>query len=129
MVPCGTIFSSVNVPTLRFPFKLLCYPVVRSLNMTEFIREGLLIAIPFLIAIGKIAKSNGMESKWIPLLLLGIGIAIATVYGFMTSTLTGWRYFVDAIFITGVLQGAVVAFASMGLYDTVKKTGETAKAE
>lgn len=93
--------------------------------MTEFIREGLLIAIPFLIAIGKIAKNHGMETKWIPLLLLGVGIAIATVYGFVTSTLTGWRYFVDSIFITGLLQGAVVAFASMGLYDTVKKTGET----
>ena len=96
--------------------------------MTEFIREGLLIAIPFLIAIGKIAKLKGMESKWIPLLLLGIGIAIATVYGFLTSTMTGWRYFVDAIFITGVLQGAVVAFASMGLYDTVKKTEEARQA-
>lgn len=94
--------------------------------MTEFIREGLLIAIPFLIAIGKIAKKYGMETKWIPLLLLGVGIAIATVYGFVTSTLTGWRYFVDSIFITGLLQGAVVAFASMGLYDTVKKTGEKA---
>ena len=93
--------------------------------MTEFIREGLLIAIPFLIAIGKIAKKYGMETKWIPLLLLGVGIAIATVYGFVTSTLTGWRYFVDSIFITGLLQGAVVAFASMGLYDTVKKAGET----
>ena len=93
--------------------------------MTEFIREGLLIAIPFLIAIGKIAKKYGMETKWIPLLLLGVGIAIATVYGFVTSTLTGWRYFVDSIFITGLLQGAVVSFASMGLYDTVKKTGET----
>ena len=93
--------------------------------MTEFIREGLLIAIPFLIAIGKIAKKYGMETKWIPLLLLGVGIAIATVYGFVTSTLTGWRYFVDSIFITGLLQGTVVAFASMGLYDTVKKTGET----
>lgn len=92
--------------------------------MTEFIREGLLIAIPFLIAIGKIAKNHGMETKWIPLLLLGVGIAIATVYGFVTSTLTGWRYFIDSIFITGILQGAVVAFASMGLYDTVKKTGE-----
>ena len=93
--------------------------------MTEFIREGLLIAIPFLIAIGKIAKKYGMETKWIPLLLLGVGVAIATVYGFVTSTLSGWRYFVDSIFITGLLQGAVVAFASMGLYDTVKKTGET----
>lgn len=94
--------------------------------MTEFIREGLLIAIPFLIAIGKIAKNHGMETKWIPLLLLGVGIVIATVYGFVTSTLTGWRYFVDSIFNTGLLQGAVVAFASMGLYDTVKKTGEKA---
>lgn len=93
--------------------------------MTEFIREGLLIAIPFLIAIGKIAKNHGMETKWIPLLLLGVGIAIATVYGFVTSPLSGWRYFIDSIFITGLLQGAVVAFASMGLYDTVKKTGET----
>lgn len=94
--------------------------------MAEFIREGLLIAIPFLIAIGKIAKKYGMETKWIPLLLLGVGVVIATVYGFVTSTLTGWRYFVDAIFITGLLQGTVVAFASMGLYDTVKKTGEKA---
>lgn len=90
--------------------------------MTGFIREGLLVAIPFLIAIGRIAKKHGMESKWIPLLLLGIGIAIAAVYGFMTSTLTGWRYLVDSIVITGILQGAVVAFASMGLYDTAKKT-------
>ena len=93
--------------------------------MTEFIHEGLLIAIPFLIAIGKIAKNHGMETKWITLLLLGVGITIATVYGFVTSTLAGWRYFVDSIFITGILQGAVVAFASMGLYDTVKETGET----
>ena len=94
--------------------------------MTEFICEGLLIAIPFLIAIGKIAKRYGMETKWIPLLLLGIGIMIAMVYGFMTSTLLGWRYFVDLIFITGILQGAVVAFVSMWLYDTVKKTREKA---
>ena len=90
--------------------------------MTGFIREELLIAIPFLIAIGRIAKSGGIAAKWIPLLLLGIGIAIASVYGFVTSTLTGWRYLVDSIVITGILQGAVVAFASMGLYDTVKKT-------
>ena len=93
--------------------------------MTEFIREGLLIAIPFLIAIGRIAKNGGIGTKWIPLLLLAAGIVIATVYGFVTSTLSGWRYFVDAIIFTGILQGAVVAFASMGLYDTVKKTGET----
>ena len=93
--------------------------------MTEFIREGLLIAIPFLIAIGRIAKNGCIGTKWIPLLLLGVGVAIATVYGFVTSTLSGWRYFVDAIIFTGILQGAVVAFASMGLYDTVKKTGET----
>ena len=90
--------------------------------MTGFIREELLIAIPFLIAIGRIAKSGGIAAKWIPLLLLGIGIAIASVYGFVTSTLAGWRYLVDSIVITGILQGAVVAFASMGLYDTVKKT-------
>lgn len=90
--------------------------------MTGFIREELLIAIPFLIAIGRIAKNGGIAAKWIPLLLLGIGIAIASVYGFVTSTLVGWRYLVDAIVITGILQGAVVAFASMGLYDTVKKT-------
>lgn len=115
-------FSSVNVHTLRFPSKLLCYPVFRSSDMTGFIREELLIAIPFLIAIGRIAKNGGIAAKWIPLLLLGIGVAIASVYGFVTSTLTGWRYLVDSIVITGILQGAVVAFASMGLYDTVKKT-------
>ena len=97
--------------------------------MTEYIREGLLVAIPFLIAIGKIAKKYGMETKWIPLLLLCIGIAIATAYGFITSTLSGWRYIADAVFVSGILQGSVVAFASMGLYDTVKKTGEKKQAE
>ena len=71
------------------------------------------------------ANNPGIETQWIPLLLLAVGIAIDAVDGFVTSTLTGWRYFVDSIFITGLLQGAVVAFASMGLYDTVKKTGET----
>lgn len=91
-----------HIFSLRFIIILPCYPVDRSLNMTEFIREGLLIAIiPFLIAIGKIVKKYGMETKWIPLLLLGVGIAIATIYGFVTSTLSGWRYFIDSIFITG----------------------------
>lgn len=84
--------------------------------MTEYIREGLLILIPFLITIGKIARIYGLETKWIPLLLLSLGIAAASVCGLVTSTLSGWRYIIDSIFITGVLQGSVAAFTSMGLY-------------
>ena len=97
--------------------------------MIDFIRPALLIAVPFLIAIGRIAKSKGMDTKYIPFLLLGIGMAIAIVYGFITSELDGWRYYVDAIFITGVLQGAVTAFAAMGLYDTGKSTTLLKKTE
>ena len=62
-----------------------------------------------------------------PLLILGIAIAI--VYGFITSEMTGWRYYMDTIFITGVLQGAVTAFAAMGLYDTGKSTTLLKKTE
>lgn len=117
----GHIFGS-----LRFIIILHCYPVARSLKMTEYIREGLLILIPFLIAIGKIARIYGLETKWIPLLLLSLGIAAASVCGLVTSTLSGWRYIVDSIFITGILQGSVAAFTSMGLYDTVKKSRKAA---
>ena len=97
--------------------------------MIEYLSPALLIAVPFLIAIGRIAKNKGMDTKYIPFLLLGIGIAIAIVYGFISSEMEGWRYYVDALFITGVLQGAVTAFAAMGLYDTGKSTTLLKKTE
>ena len=95
--------------------------------MTEFIRERLLIAIPFLIAIGKIAMLKGMIKVDFP---APSGHRHSHSHNLRLSDINHDRLeiLVAAIFITGVLQGAVMAFASIGFYDTVKKTGEARQA-
>lgn len=99
--------------------------------MESMIKPTLLILIPILNAIGQWLKGekavDGTYSKAriktvdIPLVLLGISILVSIVYGFIVSTFQGWRMVLDAVVITGLLQGSLVAFVSMGVYDTAKK--------
>ena len=101
---------------------------------TSLIKPALLVMVPVLNAIGlwlkgkKHVATDGLvtyplakvKSKFIPFILLAIAVAIATIYGFIVSPYHGWRMALDAIFVTGLLQGAVVAFTSMGVYDATK---------
>jgi hypothetical protein len=90
---------------------------------TSLIKPALLVLVPFLNAIGLCLKGKKhvasdrvfsyplakVKSKFIPfILLLEIAMAIATIYGFIVSSDQGWRMALDAVFVTGLLQGAVV---------------------
>lgn len=95
--------------------------------MDAYIKPQLLVLIPLLIGIGKAIKpslkkrSDGSTGRLIPLLLLFTSIAIATVYGFIATTYVGWRMVLDAVVITGIVQGSLAAFSAMGMYDTTRK--------
>lgn len=106
--------------------------------MTQYIKYELLILVPFLIGLGKIIKTcltlGSTTNKAallvrkllkttsrIPYFLWAVAFLVAAIYGFVISPYSGWKLFVDALFATGVIQGSVVAWTAMGLYDTAKK--------
>lgn len=105
-------------------------------EILSYVKPLLLCLIPFLNGIGIILKTalttehpNKVQAKIrkalkdtcnIPIWLIGFGIFFATIFGLIVSTHTGWRYFVDAIVCTGIVQGLIVALISMGAYDTCK---------
>ncbi|MGP1418345.1 MAG: hypothetical protein ACTTJZ_00845 [Sphaerochaetaceae bacterium] len=107
-----------------------------SFNFTSHIKPMLLVLIPVLNGFGQIlkaalaAENPGKAQGWIrkhlaskdrlPAWLLAIGIAIASIYGLVSSELTGWKYILDALIITGLVQGSACAFMAMGLFDSVK---------
>ncbi len=86
----------------------------------NYLKPELLILVPLLIGLGRIVKQKMGDAKWVPLILLATSVLIATVYGFIVTTRTGWRMALDAVVITGLCHGAVAAFSAMGLYDTAK---------
>lgn len=46
---------------------------------------------------------------------------LASVYGFVVSQYEGWRMVVNAVLQVGFVQGSIVGFASMGVFDVVLK--------
>jgi hypothetical protein len=89
----------------------------------DYLKPQLLILIPVLIGIGRLlTQQYGVKPKLIPYFLLVIAFIVATVYGLITSTYTGWRLVLDAVVLSGICHGAVAAFTAMGLYDTAKST-------
>lgn len=92
----------------------------------NYLKPELLILVPLLIGLGRIVKQRMGDAKWVPLILLATSILIATVYGFIVTTRTGWRMALDAVVITGLCHGAVAAFSAMGLYDTAKSARKDA---
>lgn len=112
---------------------------MEKINFTSYIKPMLLILVPVLNGLGEllkgvlVAENPSRMQKWIakrlvdksrlPLWLLVIGIILAAIYGLVFSTFTGWKYFLDAFVITGIVQGAACAFIAMGLFDSIKTRG------
>lgn len=90
----------------------------------NYLKPELLILVPMLIGVGRIAKQYLGDGKRVPLVLLVSAVSVATIYGFVITTLTGWRMVLDAVVITGLCHGAVAAFSAMGIYDTAKSAKE-----
>ncbi len=85
--------------------------------MTSYIKPELLVLVPLLIETGSIIKQKFDGAKWVPIILLGEAIAIATIYGFIVTPCVGWHMVLDAVVITGVCHGAVAAFSAMGIHE------------
>ncbi len=72
---------------------------------------GIVIAV--IIAIAEGAKRIGLDAKWIPLLDVALGIAIACV----------WIYPADIRM--AIWQGLIAGLSASGLYSGVKNTAQS----
>ena len=96
--------------------------------MEKYLKPILLILIPFLNGVGIILK-RAVKNKnsrlikstaHIPFYIWFIAFVLSTLIGFFYSKSTGRLLIFEAIIIYGLIQGSVVAFISMGIYDTVR---------
>lgn len=86
-----------------------------NFNITEYIRDGYVILIPVLYIIGSFIKhSERINNKYIPLILMGVGI----VFGICISL--GCNDTVLSAIINGTVQGILTAGAAV-LSDQVVK--------
>jgi len=104
--------------------------------MEQFLRPELLILFPVLNGIGvwlkgKMILGNNGEKTYpnakvatgrIPIVLVVFAVSVCTVYGFMSTEYTGWRMVLDAVVMTGILQGILVTSVSVLGYDVLKGT-------
>ena len=96
--------------------------------MEKYINPILLILIPFLNGFGIILKKAAKDKNksfikstaHIPFYTWFMAIVFSTLIGFFYSTNKGSLLMFDTIIMYGIIQGAIVSFISMGLYDTVK---------
>lgn len=81
-------------------------------NIINFIKPELLILIAVLYFIGTALKKSAVRDKFIPLILGGIGVALALLWVLATSPLGSLQSIALAIF-TAIVQGVLVAGASV----------------
>lgn len=90
----------------------------------EFVKPELLVLVFVLYFIGIVLKDiEKFKDKYIPLLLMGVGILLATAYVVATSKLGNTQEIIIAIF-TGIVQGILVAGLSTyvnQIYKQLKK--------
>ena len=77
----------------------------------DFIKPELLILIPILYALGLWLKASSFPDKFIPLLLAGVGMLLATLHVF--ATVSAGAAGVAAQLFTGITQGLLCAAASV----------------
>lgn len=92
-------------------------------NIFEYIQPELLVLIPVLYLIGFAIKKSAINDKWIPLLLGGCGILLASLYIMAFNPLTCTQDFFMALF-AGITQGVLVAAASVYGNQIVKQANK-----
>ncbi len=90
-------------------------------DYTVFIKPELLILIPVLYFIGiGLKKSEHLKDKYIPLTLGGAGIALAIIWVFATTAISGVQDALMGIFV-GLTQGVLCAAGSVYFNETAVK--------
>lgn len=78
------------------------------MTFAEYIRPELLILVPVLYVLGAIIKdSAAIQSRWIPAILGGVGIALSLLYVLGTGDFSATGVF------TAITQGILVAGAAV----------------
>ncbi len=86
-----------------------------NFDITEYIRDGYVILIPVLYILGRFIKqSEKINNKYIPLILMGVGIVLGICISF------GCKDTVLSAIINGTVQGILTAGAAV-LSDQVVK--------
>lgn len=89
-------------------------------TITEFIKPELLVLIPVLFFIGVAIVKSNTENKFIPFILMGIGIALSGLWVFATSEIATSKDIALAIF-TAIVQGILVASGAVLVNETAKQ--------
>ena len=106
--------------------------------MEKFLRPELLVLFPVLNGLGVWLKGKmvldqfgektypkaKIASKFIPIFLVCFAVFVCTVYGFISTEYTGWRMILDAVVMTGIVQGVLVTSVSVLGYDVLKGVKE-----
>nr|DAH13438.1 MAG TPA: holin [Bacteriophage sp.] len=112
----------------------------------SYVLPQLLALVPFLIGLTEVVKTwlfsedalvrkaEGREGKarriayrilpsknHIPLFVWTLAVVLSASYGFMAPTYQGWRTVAYSLVMVGLVQGSIVGFAAMGVFDAVLK--------
>lgn len=88
----------------------------------QYVKPELIVVSIVLYFIGlAIKNSQVVKDKYIPFILGGIGIFLATVWILATSSFDGWQSILLAIF-TAIIQGILVAALSNYIDQLVKQS-------
>lgn len=87
----------------------------------EYIKPEMLVLIPVLYIIGTALKGTTIvANKYIPLVLGGIGTALAMLWVFATCAFDGWQCIVTGLF-TAITQGILCAGGAVYINQTIKQ--------
>lgn len=77
-------------------------------QMFEYVKTELIVLIPVLFFIGEGIKSSQIKNKFIPFILMAIGIVLSGLWVFGTTAVSGSQDVALAVF-TSIVQGIIVA--------------------
>lgn len=89
-------------------------------QITEFIKPELLVLIPALYFIGVAIVKSTTKNKFIPFILIGVGIVLCGLWVFATSEIATSKDIALAIF-TAIVQGVLVAAGAVLANETAKQ--------
>ncbi len=90
------------------------------MDITEYIDSELFIIIPVLYVIGIAIKKSDINDKWIPLILGGMGVALATVYKIALYTPDSVSESLKIVYV-GFTQGILCAAGSVYANNIIKQ--------
>ena len=92
--------------------------------LKEFIKPELLVLVPVLYLIGMALKASIVSDKLIPWILGSIGVVLSFVWLLATSFPANAESVFLLIF-TGIVQGVLVAGASVFINQLIKQSGKS----